>query len=59
MLNNDIQEILQKNKRAISYPSLNIRRIVPILKRYNRAKTSNGKVRDLRKRVVEDIVKKL
>ena len=60
MLVNNIQELLDNHKRTILYPSLNMNRIILALKKYNRAKSNaGGKVRDLKKRVVEDILKKL
>lgn len=60
LLMNNIQQVLQKNKRDIAYSHIDFQRIIPILKKYNKAKNNGGgKVRDLKKKDVENIVKKL
>ncbi len=40
MLVNNVNDILEKNKRDISYSHLDISKILPILKKYNKAKTN-------------------
>ena len=60
MLTNNIEDILLKNKRDISYAHVDFNRLVPILKKYKQAKNNcNGKIRDLRKKDVDSIVKRL
>ena len=59
-LTNNIQDILDKQKRDITYSHIDLQRLIPILKKYNRAKnTAGGKIRDLKKKDIENIVKKL
>jgi len=50
-LTNNIQDILEKPKRDIAYANIDILRIIPILKKYNKAKhNAGGKIRDLKKK---------
>lgn len=59
MLTNNINDFLQPQKKELSYPNLSIELIVPMLKKYSQAKSTNGKIRDLKKKDVENVVKKL
>lgn len=60
LLTNNIQDILDRQKRDITYSHLDLNRIIPILKKYNKAKhNAGGKIRDLKKKDIETIVKKL
>lgn len=53
MLRNNIQELLDKQKRDILYSHMDIYKIVPILKKYNKSKgNGGGKIRELKKRDV-------
>lgn len=48
-----MQDILDKQKRDISYSHIDMNRLIPILKKYNKAKNNaNGKIRDLKKKDV-------
>lgn len=51
MLTNNIQDLLEPQKRTISYPNLNMETVVMILKKYNQVNT-NGKIRELKKKDV-------
>ena len=60
MLTNNLNDILDKQKRDIMYSYLDLKRIISILKKYNKAKNNGGgKIRDLKKKDIENIVKKL
>lgn len=60
MLTNNIQEVLEKQKRDIAYSHIDFQRLIPILRKYNKAKNNaGGKIRDLKKKDIENIVKKL
>ena len=60
MLTNNLTDLLEKHKREISYSNLDLYRIIPVLKKYNKAKSNcGGKIRDLKKKDVENVVKKL
>ena len=59
-LTNNMQDLLDKQKRDITYSYLDINRILPLLRKYNKAKNNaGGKIRDLKKKDVENLVKKL
>ena len=58
MLTNNIQDLLEPQKRTISYPNLNMETVVMILKKYSQVNT-NGKIRELKKKDVEGLLKKL
>lgn len=60
MLTNNINDILEKPKRDISYAHIDFQRLIPILKRYNKAKSNcGGKIRDLKKKDVDVVVRRL
>ena len=60
MLSNNIQDILDKQKKDIAYSHVDFHMLLPILKKYNKAKNNGGgKIRDLKKKDIENIVKKL
>ena len=60
MLTNNINDILDKEKRDITYAHLDLNRLIPILKKYNKSKgNGGGKIRELKKKDVDAIVKKL
>lgn len=60
LLRNNIQEFLDKAKRDIIYSNVDVFKIIHILKKYNKSKgNAGGKVRDLKKKDLENIVKKL
>lgn len=59
MLTNNILDLLQPQKRAISYPNLNLQTTIMILKKYNQASNTGGKIRELKKKDVESLLKKL
>ncbi len=60
LLNNNILDILDKQKRDIVYSHIDMNRIINILKKYNKAKNNgNGKIRDLKKKDIQNIVKRL
>lgn len=51
MLTNNIQEILERQKRDIVYSHIDFQRILPILRKYNKARNNGGgKIRDLKKK---------
>lgn len=45
MLTNNLQDLLEPQKRAISYPNLSLETIIAMLKKYSQAKSTGGKVR--------------
>lgn len=60
MLTNNVQDILDKQKRDITYSHLDIPRLIPILRKYNKAKNNaGGKIRELKKKDIENVVKRL
>ena len=59
MLTNNIQDYLDPQKRSISYPNLHVELVVDMLRKYVEAKKKNGKIRELKRREVEGLVKKL
>lgn len=59
MLTNNIMDFADPQKRAISYPNLDEEDVVLMMKRYTQAKSTYGKIRELRKKEVEGLVKKL
>ena len=59
MLTNNIQDYLDQQKRKLSYPDLPQELVVEMLRKYVQAKSTGGRVRELKKREVEAIVKKL
>lgn len=59
MLTNNINDLLDPQKRTLSYPNLSMELLLPMLKKYNQAKSTQGKVRELKKKDVEALVKKL
>lgn len=49
MLNSNLGELLDRQKREIGFPKLDLHKIIPILKKYSKAKNNgNGKYRDLK-----------
>lgn len=59
-LTNNMQDILDRQKRDITYSHLDINRILPLLRKYNKAKNNaGGRIRDLKKKDVENLVKRL
>jgi len=59
MLMNNINDLLDPQKRTLSYPNLNMEVLLPMLRKYSQSKATQGKVRELRKKDVEAVVKKL
>ena len=59
MLTNNIQDYLDPQKRSLSYPNLSVELIVQMLKKYVESKKKSGKIRELKRREVEGLVKKL
>lgn len=59
MLTNNIQDLLDPQKRVLSYPNLDMEVLIPMLKKYAQAKSTGGKIRELKKKDVEALVKKL
>lgn len=60
MLTGNITDLLDKQKREISYSKLDLHQLIPVLKKYNKAKNNGqGKFRDLKKKQVDNVVKKL
>lgn len=45
-------DLLDPQKRSISYPNLDIETLILILKKYNQASNTGGKIRDLKKKDV-------
>lgn len=55
-----MNDILDKTKRDITYSRLDLNRIIPILRKYNKARhNAGGLIRDLKKKDVENLVKRL
>ena len=52
MLVNNIQDLLEPQKRNISYSSLNMQIVMFLLKKYNQVKIPENKIRDLKKKDV-------
>ena len=52
-------DYLDPQKRALSYPNLPQDLVVDMLRKYTEAKKKSGKIRELRKKEVESLVKKL
>lgn len=52
MLTNNIQDLLDPQKRSLSYPDLSIDLLIPMLKKYTQAKATGGKIRELKKKEV-------
>ena len=60
MLTSNLSDLLDRQKREIAFPRLDIHKIMLILRKYSKAKnTGHGKYRDLKNKEVEIIVKKL
>ena len=59
MLTNNINDLLDPQKRSLSYPNLDMENLIPMLKKYTQAKNTYGKIRELKKKDVENVVKKL
>jgi hypothetical protein len=59
MLTNNVQDLLEPQKRNISYPHLNMEVVLAMLKKYNQAKVTSPKIRELKKKDVENLYKKL
>jgi len=58
MLINNIQDLLEPQKRAISYGNLIMEDVIDLLKKYNQVKIPNNKIRDIKKKDMENLVKK-
>ena len=59
LLMNNINDLLQPQKRSLSYPNLNMELLIPMLKKYNQCKNTQNKVRELKKKDVQMLVKRL
>lgn len=59
MLTNNIQDLLDPQKRTLSYPNLSLEVLIAMLRKYTQAKSTGGKIRELKKKEVESLVKKL
>ena len=59
MLMNNINDLLDPQKRTLSYPNLSMELLLPMLKKYAQSKATLGKVRELKKKDVEALLKKL
>jgi hypothetical protein len=60
LLTNNLTDILEKQKRDITYPNIEVLKLIPILKKFSRAKLAKGaRVRDIKKKDIDSIVKKL
>lgn len=52
MLTNNIQDLLDPQKRSLSYQNLPLEMLVPILKKYVQGKSVGSKIRELKKKDV-------